>query len=76
MGSEKYSKLYGYTGRLLRVDLSDGKVSIEEIETEVLRKFLNGVGYGTRLLYNEIPAGINPLSPQGKPLLTVKNLIV
>jgi aldehyde:ferredoxin oxidoreductase len=76
MGSEKYTKLYGYTGRLLRIDLSDGEVSIEEIEAEVLSKFLSGVGYGTRLLYNEISVDIDPLSPQGKLLLTVKNLIV
>jgi len=70
MGSEKYAELYGYTGRLLRVDLSGGKVSVEEIKPEILRKFIGGVGYGAVLLYDEIPVGIDPLGPENKLVFT------
>jgi len=64
------SQLYGYTGRLLRVDLTEGKVSVEKIKPEILEKFLGGVGYGAKLLYDEIPAGIDPLSPENKLIFT------
>ena len=64
------SELYGYTGRLLRIDLTKGKVGSEEVASELLRKFLGGVGYGAKLYYDEIPAGADPLSPQNKLIFT------
>ena len=42
MNSTIDSQLYGYTGRLLRVDLTEGKVSIEKVAPELLRKFPGG----------------------------------
>jgi len=66
MESTTHTQLYGYMGKLLRVDLTKQKVSFEEIKPEVLKEFIGGVGYGARLLYDELPAGINPLSPESK----------
>jgi aldehyde:ferredoxin oxidoreductase len=63
-------QLYGYTGKLVRVDLTDGKVNVEKVAPELLRKFLGGVGYGAKLYYDEVPAGIDPLSPQNKLIFT------
>ena len=70
MRYNKYVHLYGYTGKLLRVDLSNQKISVEEIDHEVLRKFMGGVGYGVKLLYDELPAGIDPLGPENKIIFT------
>ena len=70
MSSTVGNRLYGYTGRLLRVDLTEGKVSTEKIAPELLRKFLGGVGYGAKLYYDEIPAGADSLSPQNKLIFT------
>ena len=39
---------YGYAGKLLRIDLTEGKISTEEPQPEMLRKFLGGVGYGAK----------------------------
>ena len=64
------TQLYGYAGRLLRIDLSEGKVRIEETRPEMLRNFLGGVGYGAKLLYDEVPAGIDPLSSENKLVFT------
>jgi aldehyde:ferredoxin oxidoreductase len=58
--------LYGYAGKLLRIDLSREKVFIEGVNPETLRKFMGGVGYAAHLLYNELPAAIDPLSPENK----------
>jgi len=65
-----HTQLYGYAGKLLRIDLSEGKVSFEETKPEILRRFLGGVGYGVKLLYDEIAAGIDPLSPESKVVFT------
>ena len=70
MNSTRQILLYGYTGKLLRIDLGKGKVSVEETKPEILRKFLGGVGYGVKLLYDELPAGIDPLSPGNKLVFT------
>ncbi|MBN1687242.1 MAG: hypothetical protein JW852_11340, partial [Spirochaetales bacterium] len=59
-------RLYGYAGKLLRVDLTTENIGVEEIDTEVLRQYLGGVGYAARLLYDELEAGIDPLGPQNK----------
>ncbi len=55
-----------FNSRLLRIDLSEAKVSVEDIVPEILRKFIGGVGYGAKLLYDELPAGIDPLGPENK----------
>jgi len=61
---------YGYAGKLLRIDLTEGKISTEETEPEILKKFLGGVGYAAKLLYDEVPAGIDPLSSENKLVFT------
>ncbi len=60
------NQYYGYAGKLLRINLSLEKVSVEELNAEVLRTFLGGVGYATQLLYNETLAFSDPLSPENK----------
>ena len=70
MRYSSYSSLSGYTGKLLRIDLSKDKISVEEIGHEILRKFLGGVGYGAKLLYDELSAGIDPLGPENKVVFT------
>jgi len=64
------SQLFGYSGKLLRVNLSKGEVSTEETQPAILREFLGGVGYGAKLLYDEIPVGIEPLSSENKLVFT------
>ena len=62
--------MYGYAGKLLRINLTEGKVTTEEIAPEILRKFLGGVGYGAKLLYDEMPAGIDPLGSENELVFT------
>lgn len=70
MNLARQAELYGYTGKLLRVDLTEEKVAIEQISPEILRRFVGGVGYGVKLLYDEIPAGIDPLGSGNKLVFT------
>jgi aldehyde:ferredoxin oxidoreductase len=50
----------GYMGQILRVDLTSGKCSTEAIDPDTARKFVGGVGYAARILFNEIKPGIDP----------------
>ena len=56
----------GYHGRLLRINLSQKKVLKEELPEKLLLDFVGGRGLGTRLLYNEVPAKTDALSPDNK----------
>jgi aldehyde:ferredoxin oxidoreductase len=48
----------GYTGKVLRVDLTHEKISEESLDEATLRKYVGGTGIGARYLYNEVPAGV------------------
>jgi len=60
------SIIYGYFGKQLRVSLSTGEIKLENINVDILKKYLGGVGYGARLLYDELEKGVDPLSPDNK----------
>jgi aldehyde:ferredoxin oxidoreductase len=66
--------LCGYFGKQLRVSLDTGEASMEEIDSEVLKKYIGGVGYGARVLYDEIEKGIDPLSPDNKIIFATSPL--
>ena len=55
----------GYTGKLLRVNLSNGKVATEEISEELKRDFLGGRGFAVKLLWDEVKH-VDPLSEKNK----------
>jgi aldehyde:ferredoxin oxidoreductase len=52
------STLYGYAGKLLRVDLSNEKITDENLDEETARKYVGGTGLGAKYLYEEVPAGV------------------
>ncbi|MBE3580074.1 MAG: aldehyde ferredoxin oxidoreductase family protein [Thermoanaerobacteraceae bacterium] len=56
----------GYLGRVLRVNLTDEKATIEEIAPQVYEQFLGGRGVAAFYYYNEIGANTDPLSPENK----------
>jgi len=51
--------LYGTTGKILRVDLDNGKTWIENLSEDVIHKYLGGTSLGVKLLYDEVPSKIN-----------------
>ncbi|MEE8471996.1 MAG: aldehyde ferredoxin oxidoreductase family protein [Dehalococcoidia bacterium] len=46
------------------IDLGARETSTAQIPEEMLRKYLGGRGLGAYLLYNHVPKGIDPLSPE------------
>ncbi|MBI4186188.1 MAG: aldehyde ferredoxin oxidoreductase family protein [Chloroflexi bacterium] len=61
--------MYGWMGKILRVNLSSGKISTEELEPKLARDFIGGLGLGAKYLYDEIDPNIDPLSPDNKLIL-------
>jgi len=55
--------LKGWTGRLLRVDLTKGKAVHMEYSEELARKFIGGRGLAVKLLWDELRPGTDPLGP-------------
>lgn len=60
--------MYGYTGCILRVNLSTGRVTKEPVSADFARKFLGGAGFGAKILFDELKPGIDPLGPENKLL--------
>ncbi|MFU8772567.1 MAG: aldehyde ferredoxin oxidoreductase family protein, partial [Anaerolineales bacterium] len=50
-------------GKILRVNLTEGRISEEGVPQEWLEDYLGGAGLATRYLYNQTSAGIDPLGP-------------
>nr|HPI98057.1 aldehyde ferredoxin oxidoreductase N-terminal domain-containing protein [Synergistales bacterium] len=53
----------GFTGKLLRIDLSGKEYVVEEINESILRKFVGGASLAARILYDELSPGTDPLGP-------------
>ena len=54
----------GYAGRILEVNLAEESFRFRPLDEAVARLYIGGKGYGTRLLYDETEAGIDPLGPE------------
>jgi len=56
----------GYARKILRINLSKEKISEEVLNTAYAEGFIGGRGLGAKMLYDELSAGIDPLSPSNK----------
>jgi len=48
------------------VNLTSGTVRTESLCEKIMKEFIGGRGYATKVLYDEVPKGTDPLSPQNK----------
>jgi aldehyde:ferredoxin oxidoreductase len=55
---------YGYRGKILHVDLTTGKLEVEEPEETFYRKYMGGSAMGTYYLLKHTPPGTDPLGPE------------
>lgn len=60
--------MFGYTGKILDVDLSKGLIKTRDTPEGLARAFLGGRGLGAAILYRELGPGVDPLSPKN-PLI-------
>ncbi len=53
-----------YGGKLLSVDLTNGRLVEEILPEEVYRQFIGGNGLGIRVLYERMKSRVDPLGPE------------
>ena len=56
--------MYGWTGKVLRVDLSRGKVSEEALNPETAKQYIGGRGLGIHYLLQEVDPCCDPLGKE------------
>jgi aldehyde:ferredoxin oxidoreductase len=57
----------GYTGRVLRIDLSKGKIRVlEDKYQNEYERFIGGSGLAARILFDEVEPGVEPFGPKNK----------
>jgi len=62
-------ELWGYTGKILRVDLTRGSIHEEPLEPEMVEKYLGGTGFGVEYLYREVPPGVEWDDPENRIIM-------
>lgn len=59
----------GYAGNILHVNLNDGSVRKQPLDSETITTYIGGAGINTRLAIDLIPPDTDPLSPRNAVIL-------
>ncbi len=59
----------GWMGKLLRVNLNDGALAVEELDEGLARDFIGGRGLAVKYLYDEVDPNCDPLGPDNKLIM-------
>jgi len=66
--------MYGWAGRILKVDLSNHRVKREPSRESLRYNYLGERGVNSRILYEEVKPGIDALGPENKLIIGVSPL--
>jgi len=58
--------MFGYNGRILRVNLGEEKITTEDPGEDYYKRYLGGRGFIAAILLREMQGGIDPLGPENK----------
>ena len=56
----------GYMGKILRVDLTKGRVDVEALDESQAKKYIGGSGLATKILNDETGPQTDPLGPENR----------
>jgi aldehyde:ferredoxin oxidoreductase len=65
---------YGYNGKILHVNLTEGSLNVEEPPETFYRKYMGGSAMGLYYVLRETPRGVDALSPENVLALMVSVL--
>ena len=63
--------MYGFTGKILHVDLTDKRIQVETPDEEFYRQYIGGSLMGLYYLWHNTPKGTDPLSPENTLVFAV-----
>ena len=58
--------MFGWIGTILRINLTTNAISKQALDPKIAAQYLGARGLGTRILCDEVDAGVDPLSPANK----------
>jgi aldehyde:ferredoxin oxidoreductase len=61
----------GYMGKLLRIDLTNQTYKTEPLSEDLAKRYMGGVGFAFKYLYDEFKPGTQPLDPENKLIIAV-----
>ena len=59
-------KYKGYNGKYIRVDLSKGEIKVLDLPDDLIENYLGGNGFGTKILWDEVPSEVDALDPENR----------
>jgi len=60
---------YGYTGKVLRINLSDRTSGSEETDPKMIEQYMGGAGFGAKILNDENPDNIHWSDPENRMII-------
>ena len=60
---------FGWAGKIARVNLTTGAITVES--TDPYKQYIGGMGIANKIMYDEVPAGTDPLAPESKVIFAV-----
>lgn len=69
------SQSRGYAGQILEVDLNDQVWRSTEPTKDFCKNYLGGIGFNARIIYDEVPAGTDALSPENVLVFSAGTLV-
>jgi aldehyde:ferredoxin oxidoreductase len=64
-----------YSGKIMEIDLSHGSIRIKDIEAQLVRQYIGGIGFNARILYDEIPIGADPFGEENVLVFAAGTLV-
>ncbi|MEM3828785.1 MAG: aldehyde ferredoxin oxidoreductase N-terminal domain-containing protein, partial [Conexivisphaerales archaeon] len=64
-------EIYGYNKKILRVNLTNEKIAVENIDENTIKNFIGGTGFGAKYLYDEVSPGTSWDSPENRIIIGV-----
>ncbi|RLC33404.1 hypothetical protein DRH14_04925, partial [Candidatus Shapirobacteria bacterium] len=56
----------GYVGKILRVDLSQNKISKQDLDLSLAKKLIGGLGIAAKIMLEEMDVNTDPFDPDNK----------
>lgn len=61
--------MFGFQGKILRVNLTDGRVSVEDLDPVLAKDYVGGRGLATKIFADEVSPAVDALSPENKIIM-------
>ncbi len=59
----------GFAGRILKVNLSNRRISVEDLDLSLARNLIGCLGVASKIMLEELDPSVEPLSPENKLIL-------